>query len=184
MLQTTSQWFVVFNPSGAEATEGLKTKSQPRLHRCIWGLDSLRISITWSSTATVLNMLFKHVFLFQEEVSRNHDDVIKWKYFPRYWPFARGIHRSPVNSPHKGQWHGALMFSLICASINRWVNNGEVGDLRCHPAHYDVNVMWCKYYFILTGKRIACKGLMLCLCPCQSTKLYILYFWHALCFKF
>ena len=23
-----------------------------------------------------------------------HDDVIKWKHFPRYWPFARGIHRS------------------------------------------------------------------------------------------
>ena len=33
-----------------------------------------------------------------------HDDVIKWKLFPRYWPFVRGIHRSPVNSPHKGQW--------------------------------------------------------------------------------
>ena len=32
-----------------------------------------------------------------------HDDVIKWKHFPRYWPFVRGIHRSPVNSAHKGQ---------------------------------------------------------------------------------
>ena len=42
-----------------------------------------------------------------------HDDVIKWKHFPRDWPFVRGIHRSPVNSPHKGQWRGALMFSLI-----------------------------------------------------------------------
>ena len=30
-------------------------------------------------------------------------DVIKWKYYTRYWPFVRGIHRSPVNSPHKGQ---------------------------------------------------------------------------------
>ena len=47
-----------------------------------------------------------------------HDDVIKWKHFPRYWPFVREIHRSPVNSPHKGQWRGALMFSLICAWIN------------------------------------------------------------------
>ena len=35
-----------------------------------------------------------------------HDDVIKWKHFPRYWPFVRGIHRSPVISPHKGQWRG------------------------------------------------------------------------------
>ena len=37
-----------------------------------------------------------------------HDDVIKWKHFPRYWPFARRIHRSPANSPHKGQWRGAF----------------------------------------------------------------------------
>ena len=59
-----------------------------------------------------------------------HDDVIKWKHFPRYWPFVRGIHRSPVNSPHKGQWRGALMFSLICLWINGWVNNREAGDLR------------------------------------------------------
>ena len=42
-----------------------------------------------------------------------HDDVIKWKHFPRYWPFVRGIHRSPVDSPLKGQWRGVLIFSLI-----------------------------------------------------------------------
>ena len=60
-----------------------------------------------------------------------HDDVIKWKHFPRYWPFVRGIHRSPVNSPHKGQWRGALMFTLICARINGWVNNREAGDFVC-----------------------------------------------------
>ena len=52
------------------------------------------------------------------KIAQNHDDVIKWNHFPRYWPFVRGIHRSPVNSPHKGQWRGALMFSLICAWIN------------------------------------------------------------------
>ena len=58
----------------------------------------------------------------------SHDDVIKWKHFPRYWPFVWGIHRSPVNSPHKGQWRGALLFSLICTRINGWVNNLEAGD--------------------------------------------------------
>ena len=42
-----------------------------------------------------------------------HDDVIKWRQFPRYWPFVRGIHRSPVNSLHKGQWRGALMFFYL-----------------------------------------------------------------------
>ena len=52
-----------------------------------------------------------------------------------------GIHRSPVNSPHKGQWRGALMFSLMCARINGWVNKGETGDLRRYLAHYDVIVM-------------------------------------------
>ena len=46
-------------------------------------------------------------------------DVIKWKHFPRYWPFVRGIHLSPVNSPHKGQWRYALMFSFICAFNKR-----------------------------------------------------------------
>ena len=70
-----------------------------------------------------------------------HDDVIKWKHFPRYWPVVRGIHRSPVNSPHKGQWRGALIFSLICAWMNDYVNNCEVGDLRRHIAHYGVTVM-------------------------------------------
>ena len=48
-----------------------------------------------------------------------HDDVIIWKHFPCYWPFVRGIHRSTANSPHKGQWRGALMVSLICASNKR-----------------------------------------------------------------
>ena len=75
-----------------------------------------------------------------------YDDVIKWKHFPRYWPFERGIHRSPVNSLHKGQCRGALMFSLICAWINVWENNREAGDLRPHRAHYDISV------FITTTK--------------------------------
>ena len=69
------------------------------------------------------------------------DDAIKWKHFTRYWPLVRGIHRSPMNSPKKSQWPGALVFSLICAWINGWVNNCEAGDLRRHRAHYDVIVM-------------------------------------------
>ena len=70
-----------------------------------------------------------------------HDDIIKWKHFPRYWPFVQQMHRSPVNSPHKGQWCRILMFSLICTWINSWVNNCD--DLRHHHAHYDVTVMHC-----------------------------------------
>ena len=50
---------------------------------------------------------------------------------------------SPVTGefPHKGQWRGALVFPLICAWINDWVNNGVAGDLRRHRAHYDITVM-------------------------------------------
>ena len=49
--------------------------------------------------------------------------------------------QSPVNSPHKGQWRGALMFSWICAWINASVHNREAGTLRRHRAHYDVIAM-------------------------------------------
>ena len=70
-----------------------------------------------------------------------HDDVVNWKHFPRYWPFVRRIHRPPVNSPHKGQSRGALMFTLICAWMNDWVYTRQAGDLRRHRAHHDVTVM-------------------------------------------
>ena len=59
-----------------------------------------------------------------------HDDVIKWKHFLRYWPFV-----------HKGHWRRALMFSLIWAWINDWVNSREAGDLRRRRAHCDVILM-------------------------------------------
>ena len=70
-----------------------------------------------------------------------HDDVIKWKHFPFYWPFVQGIHQWTVSSPYKGQWRRALIFSLICAWINGWVNNSEAVDLRHHRLHYDITVM-------------------------------------------
>ena len=63
------------------------------------------------------------------------DVVIKLKHLPRYWPFARGIHRS------QGQCRGALTFSLIWAWTSGWVNNLDTGDLIRHRAHYDVTVI-------------------------------------------
>ena len=71
-----------------------------------------------------------------------HDDVIKWKHFLRYWPCVQ-------KRPHKGQWRGALMFSLICIWINGWVNNREAGNLRRYRVHYDVTVM--PFYDLSTG---------------------------------
>ena len=52
-----------------------------------------------------------------------------------------GKPRSPVDSPHKGQWRGALMFSLICAWTNGWANNRDAGNVRIRCVHYDVPVM-------------------------------------------
>ena len=86
-------------------------------------------------------LIFNHIdvtwrFMKYNHDMQCHDDVMKWKQFPRYWPFVRGVHRSP-----KGQWRGALMLSSICVWINGCVNNHEAGDLRRHSAHYDVIVM-------------------------------------------
>ena len=57
-----------------------------------------------------------------------------------------GIHRPPVNSPHKGYWCGVLMFSLICAWTDGWISNRNAGVLRRHPAHYDVTVSTSKTF--------------------------------------
>ena len=99
------------------------------------------------------NQIFKFIHVYVRWASRRkittmplswklRDDVIKWKHFPRYWPFVRGIHRPPMNSMHKGQWSGALMFSLICAWTNSWANTGDAGDLGRHCTNYDVIVVW------------------------------------------
>ena len=66
--------------------------------------------------------------------------------FHVYWPFARGIHRSPVDSPHKGQWSGALMVYFICTWTNGWANNQDAADLRYHHTHFDVTVMYIATY--------------------------------------
>ena len=111
--------------------------------------------ITWTNTdlSSMGSLVVHHMAIslhYSQEISicvmiKNydfHDYVIKWKHAPRYWPFMRGIHQWPVNSPHKGQWRKALMCSFIGPWINDWVNNREAGDLRLHPAHYDFIVIW------------------------------------------
>ena len=88
------------------------------------------------SSTKLLPVLLEQILTYtQYKPESFHEDIIQWKHFPSYWPFVWGIHRSP----HKDQWRGALMLSLICAWINNsWVNNREAGDLRCHWAHYDI----------------------------------------------
>ena len=55
-----------------------------------------------------------------EPTEKFHEGVIKWKHFLSYWLFVRGSHQSPVDSPHKGQWRGVLMFSLMYDWRNNW----------------------------------------------------------------
>ena len=67
--------------------------------------------------------------------------------------FLCGNSPAPLNSPHKGQWRGTLMFSLIFAWTNGWVNNRDVGDLKRHCAHYHCTqnhkkaecIFFCRY---------------------------------------
>ena len=96
-----------------------------RIFKCVSVIWQGRLSASLVSQVMAVG---RHV-LFSLGMFSNHDGVIKWKHFPRNWPFVRGIHRSPVNSPHKGQWRGALRFSLIWAWINDWVNNRKSDDL-------------------------------------------------------
>ena len=100
----------------------------------LWSYYSVQLPQTTSNILVWCHVLSE--FMWYGSHTFTHDDVIKWKHFPRYWPSV-----APVNSPHKGQWRGALMFSLICVRINGWVNKREAGDLRRYRAHYDVIVM-------------------------------------------
>ena len=71
--------------------------------RPVSALTSLR-SLQWSDDRTLLCSFLSafrwcfgchHVLTkLTEESALDHDDVIKWKHFPRNWPFVRGIHRS------------------------------------------------------------------------------------------
>ena len=96
--------------------------------------------------------------------------------------FVRGIHRSPVNSPHKGQRRGTLMFSLIWPWINGWVNSGEAGDLRRHCAHQDVTLMdkldssHCEVY-IMSSKCVSCINVAL-LCSVQYLVIHWTNWWR------
>ena len=84
--------------------------------------------------------------LLSGDDSMSHFKTVLWNHtwwrhqmetFPRYWPFVR----ESVDFPHRGQWRRALMYSLICARANGWVNNRDAVDKRRHHAHYDVTVM-------------------------------------------
>ena len=103
-------------------------------------------------------------------IPKSYNDVIKWNLFPRDWPFVREIHVSPVNSPHKGQWHEALVFSLICTWINVWVNNRQTGEQRRLRANYDRSDLHLKARWFVNGS--SCRVCKCCYAYRHITNLH------------
>ena len=133
------------------------TDNKYSLPQSFWLFSSLSIAInTVACKQRDLNVMFiLHCPTWTRTCPLCSCHVDTVNHFPRYWPFVRGIHRSPVNSPSKGQWRGDFMFSLICVWTYGWVNNRDAGDLRRHRAHYDVAVIphdictrWCPLVFL------------------------------------
>ena len=106
------------------------------------------------------------------------NDIARWRHqmetFSALLALCAGNSPVPANSPHKGQWRGALMFPLICVWINDWVNNREAGDLRRHRGHYDVSVMDKTDLVQTTTKHN--KTPAVCMMKCTSGN--PLYFWQ------
>ena len=107
----------------------------------------LSLHISWRST----HLLYLY-FLFSWWRHQMETCSASLAFFRGIHRWLRGIHRSPLNSPHTDQWRGALMFSLICAWTNGWINNQDAGDLKRHRAHYDVTVMWCRIVIQWSGQ--------------------------------
>ena len=110
------------------------------LNRGIWNHTQLGFTNSGpphSGTNTRVLILFWYLKFHMIMMTSSHGNIFR----VRYWPFVRGIHRSSVNSSHKGQWRGALMLSLIYARINGWIDTGKADDIRRYRAHYDVTVI-------------------------------------------
>ena len=104
---------------------------------------TMTMTIVMAMIVTITNLTF-----------RLHDDVMKCKHFPRYWPIVRGIHRLLVNSPHKGQWRTRLdvFFDL---RLNKWLSKQWWGwwfETPARPSWRHCNVNNIGNQITLLGK--------------------------------
>ena len=93
-----------------------------------------------------------------------HDDVINWKRFPRYWPFVWEIHRSPVNSPHKGPVTHTLMLVRITCYTNsrndRWFETTwRSCDVIVMSSDYVTDYVGSTRIISMSGNNRKCKYL-------------------------
>ena len=69
----------------------------------------------------------------------DHDDVIKWKHFPRYWLFVWGIHVTDDFPTQRPVTRSFDVFFNLC--LNKRLSKQSWGWWFRHRAHYDVIVM-------------------------------------------
>ena len=134
--------------------------------------DNFTPQIKCTFVTTVTSTLhYNDVIMCAMESQITGVSIVCWNRLFRRRPKKTSKHRvaglcegnPPVDSPHKGkwrgalmfsvistwtcgfthkyQWSGALMFSLVCAWTNGSANNQDASDLRLHRAHYDVTLM-------------------------------------------
>ena len=108
--------------------------------------------------------------------SQKHDDVIKWKHFPLYWPFVRDIHRSPVTFPSQRPVTRSFDVSLIYTWTNGRINSRDAGDLRRYRAYNDVTVMKT------TDVEVGCNSTILFRqFRCLRNRVWPVVPWHTFC---
>ena len=100
--------------------------------------------------AILRKSIFDHIHASYIKPYQYHDHVIKWKHFPRYRPFVRGIHISKASD--------AKLEVLFDLHLNKGLSNKpNFGYLKSLCINYDDTVMninhphhWCQQ----------CKNLM------------------------
>ena len=139
--------------------------------------DIMHTPILWVTrhTEPVTNEIIQYVYM-----KRNKRVLTQsCSYNTRWRHQMEKFSRSPVNSPHKGQWRGALMLSLICDWVNSWVNIPEACDLRRRCAHYDVSVM-THHYLYSTFHELCLQVMRCCVFFRLVNKHFYPYYWGLL----
>ena len=57
--------------------------------------------------------IFSNAVLLNMSCCCRHDDVIKWKHFPGFWPFVKGIHCSMMH-PYPQKDNDARLWCFFC----------------------------------------------------------------------
>ena len=95
-------------------------------HSCCWGQHRIPAGqISWLQASSRCKSSLEFLrLLHMSHWNILHDNVMTWKYFPHYWPFVRGIHWSPVDSPHKGPVIKSL--DMLLAPLSPQVDSLQV----------------------------------------------------------